>query len=74
MLFFSIMRNAHVELICTKKHAASKTCYYNFKVDGEKFSYADRGCKFKKTEEVLDMAKAGELALVRDWKIPCAEK
>ena len=62
-----------VEFVCMKKHMASKTCHYNFKVDGAKFRYVDIGCKFKKTDEVIEKAKAGELALAKDWKIACPE-
>lgn len=63
-----------VEFVCMKKHAASKTCHYNFKVDGAKFRYLDIGCKFKKTDDVIKKAKAGEIALAKDWKIECPEQ
>ena len=43
----------NVEFVCMKKHVASKTCYYNFKVDGAKYRYVDIGCKFRKPEEVI---------------------
>lgn len=65
--------NDNVEFVCMKKHVASKTCYYNFKVDGAKYRYVDIGCKFKKPEEVIRKAKEGEIALARDWKVVCAE-
>jgi hypothetical protein len=69
----SYRQDDSVEFICMKKHAASKTCHYNFKVDGAKFRYLDIGCKFKKTEDVIKKAKAGEIALAKEWKIECPE-
>jgi hypothetical protein len=64
----------NVEFVCIKTHKASNTCYFNFKVDGGKFSYTDVGCKkVKKKEEVIKKAKEGKLALAKDWKIECPE-
>ena len=61
----------NVEFVCMRKHLASKTCHYNFKVDGAKYRYVDIGCKIKKKEDVIEKAKAGNIALARDWKIDC---
>lgn len=63
----------NVEFVCMKKHAATKTCYYNFKVDGAKYRYVDIGCRFKQTNEVVKRAKEGEIALAREWRVACAE-
>jgi hypothetical protein len=64
----------NVEFVCMKTHKASNTCYFNFKVDGAKYTYVDKGCKkTKKKEETITKAKEGELALSRDWKIDCPE-
>lgn len=64
----------NVEFICLKTHKASNTCYFNFKVDGAKYTYVDKGCKkTKKKDETINKVKEGELALSRDWKIECPE-
>jgi hypothetical protein len=64
----------NVEFVCLKTHKASNTCYFNFKVDGGKYSYVDLGCKkVKKKEEIIKKAKEGKLALSKDWKIECPE-
>jgi hypothetical protein len=64
----------NVEFVCLKTHKASNTCYFNFKVDGGKYSYIDIGCKkVKKKEDVIKKAKEGKLALSKDWKIECTE-
>jgi hypothetical protein len=63
----------NVEFVCMKKHVASKTCYYNFKIDGAKYRYVDIGCRFKRTDEVVRMAREGEIALAREWRVTCAE-
>ena len=64
----------HVEFVCMKKHMATKTCHYNFFVDGAKYRYVDIGCKFNKTtDKLLEKASAGEIALAKDWKIACPE-
>ena len=63
-----------VEFVCMKTHKASNTCYFNFKVDGAKYTYVDKGCKkSKKKDETIEKVKDGELALSKDWKIECAE-
>lgn len=57
-----------------KTHKASNTCHFNFKIDGARFRYVDIGCKYsKKTEEIIEKAKAGTIALSKDWKIECPE-
>lgn len=63
---------ANVEFSCMKMHKATNTCHFNFIVDGAKYRYVDMGCKYsKKVNEVVDKAKAGTLALAKDWKIEC---
>lgn len=62
----------NVEFSCLKTHKATNTCHFNFIIDGEKYRYLDIGCKYnKKREDVIKKAKAGTLALARDWKIEC---
>lgn len=77
VLLFSMGMSAapsdNVEFVCMKKHAATKTCYYNFIVDGAKYRYVDVGCRFKQTAEVVRKAKEGEIALAREWRVACAE-
>lgn len=63
----------NVEFVCMRKHAATKTCYYNFKVDGARYRYVDMGCKFKDKEDVIKKAKEGDIALAREWKVACME-
>jgi hypothetical protein len=64
----------NVEFVCLKTHKASNTCYFNFKVDGAKYTYVDKGCrKVKNKEETITKVKEGDLALSRDWKIECPE-
>jgi hypothetical protein len=71
---FSVPQGENVEFVCLKTHKASNTCYFNFKVDGAKYSYTDIGCKkVKKKDDVIKKAKEGELALAKDWKIDCPE-
>ena len=69
----STRRAGHVEFVCMKKHLATKTCHYNFKVDGAKYRYVDIGCRFKKTDKVIEKAETGDIALAKDWQIQCAE-
>ena len=65
-------QSANVEFSCMKMHKATNTCHFNFIVDGAKYRYVDMGCKYnKKIEEVVEKAKAGTLALAKDWKIEC---
>lgn len=80
ILLFTALGNSYffepgdnVEFVCMKKHAATKTCYYNFKVDGAKYRYVDIGCRFRATDEVVRKAKEGDIALAREWKVACAE-
>jgi hypothetical protein len=71
---FSPFQGENVEFVCFKKHKATNTCHFNFKVDGAKFRFVDIGCKYeKKREEVIQKAKDGALALAKDWKIECPE-
>ncbi|HYG19186.1 MAG TPA: hypothetical protein VD816_09660 [Ohtaekwangia sp.] len=71
---FSPRQDDHVEFVCLKTHKASNTCHFNFKIDGEKYRYVDIGCKFsKKKEDLIKKAKAGTVALSKDWKIDCPE-
>jgi hypothetical protein len=71
---FAPPQGENVEFVCVKTHKASNTCYFNFKVDGGKYSYTDVGCKkVKKKEEVIKKAREGKLALAKDWKIDCPE-
>ena len=65
----------NVEFSCLKVNKATNACHFNFIVDGAKYRYVDIGCKFnKKREEVIKKAKAGTLALAREWKIECDPK
>lgn len=64
----------NIEFVCLKTHKASNTCYFNFKVDGGKYMYTDKGCKkTKNKEETIQKVKEGKLALSKDWKIDCPE-
>ncbi len=64
----------NVEFVCMKTHKATNTCYFNFIVDGGKYSYTDVGCKkSRKLEQTIQKVKDGEIALSRDWKIDCPE-
>lgn len=72
--FSTIQQGDNIEFFCLKKHKASNTCHFNFKVDGAKHRFVDIGCKYeKKKNEVIDKVKAGTLALAKDWKIECPE-
>lgn len=62
-----------VELTCVKKQMATQTCHYNFTINGIRYRFIDNGCKGKK-EDILKKAKAGKLALAKDWKIDCELK
>lgn len=71
---FTSEQGDNVEFVCIKTHKASNTCYFNFKVDGGKYSYTDIGCKkTKKKDDIIKKAKEGKLALAKDWKIDCPE-
>lgn len=50
---------------------STKTCHYNFIIDGAKYRYVDMGCKFRDRAEVIDRARSGRIALAREWKIEC---
>jgi hypothetical protein len=64
----------NIEFVCMKTNKATNTCYYNFKVDGGKYTYTDKGCKKSKNkEETIKKVKDGKLALSKDWKIGCPE-
>lgn len=70
----AVIQGENIEFICAKTHKASNTCYFNFKVDGAKYTYVDLGCKkSKRRDEVIKKVKEGDLALSRDWKIDCPE-
>lgn len=72
--FTSSLQGENIEFVCMKTHKASNTCYFNFKVDGARYTYVDMGCKkSKKKDEVVKKVKDGDLALSRDWKIDCPE-
>ncbi|MBT1702517.1 hypothetical protein [Chryseosolibacter indicus] len=74
MSSFSSLQGDNVEFFCLKKHKASNTCHFNFKVDGAKYKFVDIACKFeKRKDEVIQKAKEGTLALSKDWKIECPE-
>lgn len=63
----------NIEFVCLKTHKASNTCYFNFTIDGAKYTYADKGCKKSKSkEETVKKVKEGKLSLSKDWKIECA--
>ncbi len=65
-------QDENIELACIRTHKATNTCHFNFIINGAKYRYQDIGCKYnKKRDEVLKEAKAGTLALARDWKIDC---
>jgi hypothetical protein len=71
---FTLRQESNIEFVCMRKHSASNTCHYNFTVDGGNFRYVDIGCKQKKKEEVIEKVKKGDLALAKEWKLPCLEK
>lgn len=71
---FKSAKSDNVEFVCLKTHKATNTCYFNFKIDGGKYSYTDIGCKkSRKRDELIEKVKAGKLALAKDWKIDCPE-
>jgi hypothetical protein len=70
----SLPPQENIEFVCMKTHKATNTCYFNFKVDGGKYMYTDKGCKkTKNKEETIKKVKEGKLALAKDWKIECPE-
>lgn len=72
---FSLRPTIHdddrVRFVCMKRQMSTKTCHYNFIIDGAKYRYVDMGCKFKERGEVIDRARSGRIALAREWKIEC---
>lgn len=60
-----------VRFVCMKKQMSTKTCHYNFIIDGARYRYVDMGCKFRERAEVIDRARSGRIALAREWKIEC---
>ena len=70
---FKVIPEDEVELTCVKKQMASQTCHYNFMINGIRYRFIDNGCKAKK-EDIIKKAKAGKLALAKDWKIECEAK
>jgi hypothetical protein len=68
----TVLPEDEVELVCVRRHNASNTCHYNFKIEGAEYRYLDIGCKGKK-EDMLKKAKEGKLGLAKDWKIICPE-
>lgn len=60
------------EFVCIKNQKSTNTCYYNFTIGGIPYHFRDVGCKRKKDDIIKDV-NAGELALSKDWKIPCPE-
>lgn len=75
ILFASAFRpvaSDNVEFVCMKTHKATNICYFNFTIDGARYTYKDVGCKKnKKREETIKKVKEGKLALSRDWTIDC---
>ncbi|MCK6618485.1 MAG: hypothetical protein L6Q51_12665 [Cyclobacteriaceae bacterium] len=59
-----------VELVCMRKQHSTKTCHYNFMINGIPYRYVDNGCKETK-EALIKKAKEGRLALAKDWKVDC---
>lgn len=71
---FKPVKDDNVEFVCMKTHKATNTCYFNFKIDGGKYSFKDVGCKkSKKRDDIIQQVKEGKIALSRDWKIDCPE-
>lgn len=62
-----------VKFVCMKKQMSTKTCHYNFLIDGARYRYVDIGCKFRERGEVIDRARSGRIALAREWKIECPD-
>ncbi|MCU0356860.1 MAG: hypothetical protein MUE95_04715 [Cyclobacteriaceae bacterium] len=59
-----------VKLECVKRQHATRSCHYNFLVDGIPHHYVDHGCKSKR-EDIIRKAETGKLGLHKDWKIDC---
>lgn len=66
------LQGENIEFVCLRTHKASNVCYFNFKVDGAKYTFVDVGCKkSKKKDDTIKKVKEGKLALSKDWKIEC---
>ena len=66
-------QESNIEFKCMKTHKATNTCHFNFTVDGAKYRYLDKGCKYsRKTDELIKKVKEGSVALAKDWKIECS--
>jgi hypothetical protein len=67
-------QDSNVEFVCMRTHKSTNTCYFNFIVDGGKYSYRDAGCKKSRNkEETIKKIKEGKLAMVKNWTIDCPE-
>jgi hypothetical protein len=62
-----------VELVCMRKQHSTKTCHYNFMINGIPYRYVDNGCKENK-DALVKKAKEGKLALAKDWKVDCPQQ
>ncbi|MFN3840599.1 MAG: hypothetical protein ACK4RF_07820 [Cyclobacteriaceae bacterium] len=62
-----------VELICMRKQHSTKTCHYNFRINGVPYRYIDNGCKESK-EVLIKKAREGKLALAKEWKVDCHQQ
>lgn len=62
-----------VELVCMRKQHSTKTCHYNFMINGIPYRYIDHGCK-ETREALVKKAKEGKLALAREWKVDCLQQ
>ena len=72
MASFSARQESGIEFACMKQHKATNTCHFNFTVDGAKYRYLDKGCKYiRKTDELVKKVKEGSVALAKEWKIEC---
>jgi hypothetical protein len=71
---FKPAQDSNVEFVCIRTQKSTNICYFNFIVDGGRYSYRDAGCKKSKNrEETIRKIKEGKLALVRNWTIDCPE-
>ena len=70
---FSVPDYQEAELICVRTQKSSNTCFYNFKMGGIPYHFKDVGCRRKK-DDVVKAVNAGELALLKEWKIVCPEE
>jgi hypothetical protein len=70
---FASKTQDEAEFVCMKNQKSTNTCFYNFKIGGVPYHFRDMGCKRKKDDIIKDVNE-GELALSKDWKIPCPEE